>query len=122
MAACHACGAAYDATDRVGFRDVCAHCDADLHVCLNCRFHDPAASNACRETQAEVVVDKDRANRCEWFQPGEGGRGAGGRGEDAGRARERLEALFRKPGEGPGKEGTERDPRAAAEDLFKKKR
>jgi len=119
MPRCHACGADYDATERVGFRDVCERCDADLHVCLNCRFHDPGAANACREEQAETVVEKNRANRCEWFQPGGGGRESG-QGEEAARAK--LDALFRKPGEAAKPPGPKKDPRAAAEDLFKKKR
>jgi hypothetical protein len=97
MAACHACGAAFDTTGRVGFRDVCERCDVDLHVCLNCRHHDPQRSNECRESQAEQVLDRDRANRCEWFQPGSGAE-AGGPDGGAEAAREKLDALFRKKG------------------------
>ncbi|MFQ5457139.1 MAG: hypothetical protein ACE5FC_01605 [Myxococcota bacterium] len=121
MAACHACGAQYETSERVGFRAVCEGCGADLHVCLNCRFHDPAAHGACRETQAEFVVEKDRSNRCDWFEPGTGsGSGKAGSGGEANGARERLDALFRKPGEAPQERGPEKDPRGAAEDLFRK--
>ena len=45
-------------------------CGADLHVCVQCRHHDPGAYNECRETNAEPVRDRDRANRCDWFAPG----------------------------------------------------
>ena len=39
-------------------------------MCLNCRFHDPNAYNECRESSAERVRERDRANRCEYFSPG----------------------------------------------------
>jgi len=29
--------------------------------------HDPRAAYECREPRAEPVLDKDRANFCEWF-------------------------------------------------------
>ena len=95
MASCHACGRAYDASSRVSFRATCEKCGADTHACLNCRFHDPGAHNQCRESQAEPVVEKDRANRCDWFQAGEGARAAA---SDAAAARAKLDALFGKKG------------------------
>ena len=49
--------------------DSCPKCDYDLHVCLNCRFYDPSAHNQCRETQAEWVRDKEKANYCDYFEP-----------------------------------------------------
>ena len=69
---CFACGRAVEVTsgERVGFRDECERCGADLHVCRNCAHHDPAAYNECRESSTERVDDRERANRCEWFRPG----------------------------------------------------
>ncbi|MDQ5987643.1 MAG: hypothetical protein CSYNP_03388 [Syntrophus sp. SKADARSKE-3] len=64
---CHRCKKLIDLDDRIGRREMCPSCGADIHVCLNCRFHDPAAYNACREPQAERVLDKDRANFCDYF-------------------------------------------------------
>lgn len=121
MPRCHACGVEYNATGRVGFRDACGSCNAGLHACLNCRFYDPGAAGECREEQAELVVDKDRGNRCEWFQAGSG-RNEPGESADSDRARDKLDALFRKPGEPSRPGGPKKDPRAAAEDLFRKKR
>ena len=80
---------------RVGFRDACAGCGADLHVCRNCAHHDPSAYNECREPQAERVGDRERANRCEWFAPGV--QGGGERAAEKSAARRDLEALFKKP-------------------------
>ena len=55
-----------------GLRETCFSCDADLHVCLNCKFYDKTAYNECHETSADRVVEKDRANFCEYFQVGDG--------------------------------------------------
>ena len=92
---CFACGRALDlgAGERVGFRDACSGCDADLHVCRGCRFHDLGAYNECRESSAERVLDKECANRCDYFAPREGAAGAGAL---RGRVRGELDRLFRK--------------------------
>ena len=55
---------------RVGRKDTCPKCDSDVHVCLNCQHFDESSYNRCREPQAERVVDKDKANFCEFFSPG----------------------------------------------------
>ena len=93
---CFACGRAVEVAsgERVGFRDECEHCSADLHVCRNCAHHDPAAYNECRESSAERVDDRERANRCEWFRPGTAD--ARARGEEHDPARSALDALFKK--------------------------
>jgi hypothetical protein len=66
---CFACSAPVElgGGERVGFRDACDQCSADLHVCKNCAHHDPSAYNECRESSAERVSDRDRANRCDYF-------------------------------------------------------
>jgi hypothetical protein len=94
---CFACGAerALASGERVGFRDTCDKCGADLHACRNCAHHDPSAYNECREPQTERVADRERANRCDWFAPAAGAAGAAASAQ--GGARARLDALFRKP-------------------------
>ena len=91
---CFSCGriVTLSAGERVGFRDACEACRADLHVCRNCSLHDPAAYNECREPNAERVGDRDRANRCDYFAPGE--RTATAAPGAASKAQ--LDALFRK--------------------------
>ena len=93
---CFACGtdAELRAGERVGHRESCARCRADLHVCRNCRHHDPSLANECREPNAEPVRDRERANGCEWFAPAE--RAAAGAAERARDARAALDALFKK--------------------------
>lgn len=80
--------------ERVGFRDECEGCRADLHVCLNCAHYDSSAYNECRESSAERVADRDRGNRCEYFTPGQGM--GGDHGGERSSAMNDLEALFKK--------------------------
>lgn len=95
---CFACRAPIELAsgERVGVRDACPRCGADLRVCRNCAHHDPAAYNECREPQAERVADRERANRCEWFAPAGGGGATQGTGAAREDARAALDALFRK--------------------------
>jgi hypothetical protein len=80
--------------ERIGFGDRCERCDADLHVCRNCQLHDPSAYNECRESSAERVRDRDRANRCEYFSPGDREGGGGDSARNA--ARSAFDDLFKK--------------------------
>jgi len=92
---CFACNARVSlaSAERIGFRDDCTRCGADLHVCRNCVHHDPTAYNECRESNSERVDDRERANRCEYFEPG---RAPGGTGSTRKQAISDLEALFKK--------------------------
>ena len=92
---CSGCGMEVElrSGERVGFRDTCARCGRDLHACRNCAHHDPAAYNECREPSAERVGDRERANRCDYFAPG--GAAVAGRAAEQGRARSRLDSLFK---------------------------
>lgn len=93
---CWACG-----TDRmfdglVGRSARCDRCGADLRCCNNCRFHDTAAYNECSEPSAERVVDKDRANFCDYFSPAPAGARPAGSPAAGSGATSDLEKLFRK--------------------------
>ena len=92
---CHACRqqVALASGESVGYRDACDRCSADLHVCLNCAHHDPTAYNECRESSAERILDRDRANRCDYFRPRTGSALVSDERE---RAKASLEALFKK--------------------------
>jgi hypothetical protein len=93
---CFSCNAVVElaAGERVGFRETCSACDVDLHVCLNCTHYDSSAYNQCRESNAEWVSDRERANRCDYFVLGESGDGAARREPQEGRAA--LDSLFKK--------------------------
>lgn len=92
---CFHCGRVIEVQESVGFRDRCPSCDRPLHACLNCDFYDPSYNNHCRETQADRVVDKDRANFCDYFTPAKIGRKPAAAPSDA---RARLNAMFKKKG------------------------
>jgi hypothetical protein len=69
---CWKCGETiqYPTGSRVGNRDACPKCDADLHSCRNCQFYDRSKNNQCSEPQAEWVRDKEAGNYCDYFSPG----------------------------------------------------
>lgn len=78
---------------KISFREECPFCRADVHACKNCHHYDPKAYNECKETTADVVREKDRANYCDHFVLAEG------RGvviDKAAQLRAAAEALFKK--------------------------
>ncbi len=79
--------------DSVGRREECPQCRSDVHVCKNCEFYDVKVYNECKETQAEVVRERDRANYCDYFNPKKNG--VGGL-DKAAALRAAAEALFKK--------------------------
>ena len=66
---CFSCHKELNFPGNIGRREECPFCRADVHVCKNCEFYDPRAYNECRETSADVVREKDRANFCDYFNP-----------------------------------------------------
>ena len=68
MARCFSCKRELTIEGRPGRGDACPLCDSDLKACLNCTFYYEGAYNECREPVAERVVNKGRANFCDYFQ------------------------------------------------------
>ncbi|MBF0371431.1 MAG: hypothetical protein HQL52_18480 [Magnetococcales bacterium] len=68
---CWECGEALGSGD-FGRGDDCPKCGKETRVCRNCRFYDQTAYNECHEPQAERVVEKERANFCDYFEPDPG--------------------------------------------------
>ncbi len=52
---------------KVTRESLCSICQKELKVCLNCRFYDEGAHWDCKENISEQVIEKDRANFCEFF-------------------------------------------------------
>jgi hypothetical protein len=92
---CHSCKKEIPVVDLIGRRDECPYCHADLHVCLNCQFYDPAVYNECREANAERVLEKDRSNYCDYFSAMPMSSTAEGT-HPTDEARRQLESLFKK--------------------------
>lgn len=92
---CAFCRNVLNISGTVGRRDTCPHCNRDLHSCRQCRFYDLGAYNECREVSAERIVDKDRANFCDFFGL-RGSKGSSGSADKTREAKKALEALFKK--------------------------
>lgn len=90
---CFSCGKLMSFPERVGLREECPQCKADVHVCKNCEFHDPKIYNECREPQSDPIRERDRANRCDFFRPKTDGASAG---DKAAAMKAAAEALFKK--------------------------
>lgn len=89
---CWSCGAALGPLD-YGRQDSCPKCGRDTRVCKGCVHYDPSANNQCREPSAERVVDKEKANFCDYFRPSAKG-GSGAPARDAMKAA--ADSLFKK--------------------------
>jgi predicted RNA-binding Zn-ribbon protein involved in translation (DUF1610 family) len=90
---CWHCGAGLTRLD-FGREAHCPNCGKDTHCCRNCRLYAPGRPNECREPQVERVVDKQRANFCEWLEPNPAPPG-GAPATDADALRAAAEAIFR---------------------------
>ena len=98
MKICYQCQREVLIKDRVGRRDACSGCGADLRCCRNCLFYDPHYASACREPHTDTVLDKEAGNFCDFFAFADHqGQAAPSASESAASsARARLEALFKK--------------------------
>jgi len=96
VASCFRCKKTLTVPEVVSRKDACSSCGADLRCCRNCRFHDGAAYNACRETQAERVLDKERSNFCDFFRFREATPVADKGTDTPSAAKEKIQGLFRK--------------------------
>jgi hypothetical protein len=90
---CAFCDHELELKGMVSRNDTCPECGRDLHSCLQCKFYDPGSYNECKETSADRVVDKERANFCDYFIL-KGAKEMGFGREAA--AKQALEDLFRK--------------------------
>lgn len=95
MVYCYHCGKTSESGDRIGRNETCPHCGYDLHVCYNCLHYDPKAYNECQENQAERVLEKDKANFCDYFSPSDHSMRAG-ENKKQDDAKAKLDALFKK--------------------------
>lgn len=82
------------ASVQVGRGESCPKCRSDVRVCYNCVHYDTAAYNECREPMAERVVNKDRANFCDYFSLRRGGTSSAAQAKAD--ALKKLDDLFKK--------------------------
>lgn len=48
----------------------CNSCSADLRCCRMCEFYDTKSYNECREPSADRILEKEKANFCDYFKLG----------------------------------------------------
>ena len=97
---CWKCGASLaELTLPLRRLEECLQCHAELHVCKLCEWYSLSIAKHCRETIAEEVKDKERANFCDYFKPREDAYSTQSTGA-ASKAQAELDALF---GGGAGK-------------------
>lgn len=60
---------------RVTRTEECPYCSRSMHCCKMCKFYDARVYNECLETNADRVVDKEKANFCDYFTLSSGGPG-----------------------------------------------
>ena len=90
---CWNCGRGLTAAD-YGRETSCLGCGKPTRVCRNCRHYAPGRPNECLEPMVERVLDKERANFCELFDPSDRpSAGDAGTGEHA--LRRAAEDLFK---------------------------
>jgi hypothetical protein len=75
--------------------DECKQCGAQLHACKLCEWYDVRVAKHCRETIAEEVRDKERANFCDYFKAKENA-WSGQAASAADTAKAKLDELFGK--------------------------
>ncbi|MEN9723906.1 MAG: hypothetical protein RJB38_1892 [Pseudomonadota bacterium] len=90
---CWNCGNSLTVLD-FGRQDTCRSCGRDTRTCRACIHYDSSAHNHCRENQADRVVEKERANFCDYFKPNPSLKASGASSKEALKAA--AEALFRK--------------------------
>lgn len=95
MRVCFQCGGTIPGDQRILRKEECPSCGQDLHCCRQCRFYDSGLSNQCAEPQAEPVLDKERANFCDFFRIAEGGGSAARASKESSAAREDWSKLFK---------------------------
>jgi len=103
----------------IGREATCEGCGRDLRACRQCRHYDTRYNNACRETMADPVQDKERRNFCEYFSFTRAPFTAATKTSDrAQQARDKLEGLFKAGSAGP--QSRESDARKRLDALFEK--
>ncbi|MDH4223919.1 MAG: hypothetical protein OEV55_10325 [candidate division Zixibacteria bacterium] len=66
---CWSCKKDVEVPEKIGRKEICPNCEADLKCCYNCQLYDKDAYHQCKEPQAEWVRYKEKGNFCEYFEP-----------------------------------------------------
>lgn len=64
---CFHCQKINQISDKVHFRDECESCGQDLHSCKQCQNYDEGSYNECKDPSADRILDKEKANYCDFY-------------------------------------------------------
>lgn len=69
---CYKCGAQieFESGKDIGRSEECTSCYSSIRCCLMCKFYDKNSYNECKEPTADRVVEKEKANFCDFFKLG----------------------------------------------------
>ncbi len=59
-----------DISKSISRKEECSYCNVDIHCCKMCTYYDKSSYNECREPSAERVLEKEKANFCDYFKIG----------------------------------------------------
>lgn len=93
---CYKCKNTIEVEGSVGVRQECPKCKSDLHVCKNCAFYDINSYNECKETNADRVLDKEKANFCDYFKQASNISASQSQDDAKKEALKKLDSLFSK--------------------------
>lgn len=79
---------------KVSRQDTCPKCSQDIRCCKNCTFYEPNSHWECREEVSEHILDKEKANFCDFFRLG--AEQAGSQSKNKNDLLSAAEALFKK--------------------------
>lgn len=90
---CYSCSKDLDLSpaQKITRSEECPYCYASLHCCKMCKFYDPTAYNECKETNADRILEKEKANFCDYFIL----KGGSGSGDDKDDLMAAANALFK---------------------------
>ncbi len=58
----------FQSSSKISRKETCPYCYIDLHSCKMCHYYDKTAYNECNEPMADRVVEKEKANFCDYYQ------------------------------------------------------
>ena len=82
-----------EAGNNVNRDENCEKCYASIRCCRMCFFFDTASYNECREPTSDRILEKEKANFCDFFKLSDGGNSNNNLKETALSA---ADALFKK--------------------------
>ncbi len=72
MTKCYKCNAelVIESHANISRSEECHKCFANIRCCMMCSFYDTNAYNECREPMADRILEKEKANFCDYYQFG----------------------------------------------------